>query len=115
MNALVKIHRKGQMTVPIRLRTAIGVAEGDLVEASVQRGRIVLTPKLLIDRSQFPNADGEYTPAQRRIIDARLKQSEEDLKKGRTAGPFKNADEMIASMKDQLKSAAKAKTVKRSR
>ena len=36
MNALVKIHRKGQMTLPSRLRTAVGVAEGDLVEASYQ-------------------------------------------------------------------------------
>jgi AbrB family looped-hinge helix DNA binding protein len=116
MNTLVKIHRKGQMTLPSRLRTAIGVAEGDLVEASVQRGKIVLTPKLVIDRSKFPNANDEYTPAQRKIIDARLKQSEEDFKKGRTMGPFKNADEMIASMKGQLKKiVAKAKTVKRSR
>ena len=77
----------------------------------------MLTPKLLIDRSQFPNADDEYTPAQRKPIDARLKQSEEDFKKGRTFGPFKNADQMIASMKDQLKknAAAKTKTAKRSR
>jgi AbrB family looped-hinge helix DNA binding protein len=50
MTALVKIHRKGQMTLPSRLRSAIGVAEGDLVEASIQRGRIVLTPKAVLDR-----------------------------------------------------------------
>ena len=117
MTTLVKIHRKGQMTLPSRLRTAIGVAEGDLVEASVHRGKIVLTPKLVIDRSKFPNADDEYTPAQRKAIDARLAESEEDIKKGRTFGPFKTADEMIASMKDQLKkrSVAKTKTAKRPR
>ena len=39
-------------------------------------GKIVITPRLLIDRSQFPNADDEYTPAQRRIIDARLDKAE---------------------------------------
>jgi AbrB family looped-hinge helix DNA binding protein len=50
MTTLVKIHRKGQMTLPSRLRDAIGVAEGDLVEASVQRGKIVLTPKTVLDR-----------------------------------------------------------------
>jgi bifunctional DNA-binding transcriptional regulator/antitoxin component of YhaV-PrlF toxin-antitoxin module len=38
------------MTLPSRLRNAIGVAEGDLVEASVQRGKIVLTPKTVMDR-----------------------------------------------------------------
>ena len=53
-----------------------------------------------------PSADDEYTLAQRRIIDARLAESEEDLKKGRTFGPFNTADEMIASMKRQLKKRA---------
>jgi AbrB family looped-hinge helix DNA binding protein len=115
MTILVKVHRKGQMTLPSRLRAAIGVAEGDLVEASIQRGKIVLTPKLIIDRSKFPTADDEYTPAQRRAIDARLDKSEADLKKGRTAGPFNTASEMIAHMKTVLKKRTATKTSKRSR
>lgn len=65
----------------------------------MQRGKIVLTPKLVVDRSKSPNADDEYTPSQRRIIDARLDESEEDLKRGRTAGPFNSAGEMIAYMR----------------
>ena len=77
------------------------------VEATLQRGRIVLTPKLVVDRSKFPNADDEYTPAQRRVIGARLDESEEDLKKGRTAGPFNSASEMIAHMKGELRKRAK--------
>jgi AbrB family looped-hinge helix DNA binding protein len=115
MTTLVRIHRKGQMTLPSRLRSAIGLAEGDLVEATVHRGKIVLTPKLVIDRSKFPNADDEYTPAQRRVIDTRLDESEEDLEKGRTAGPFNSAVEMIAHMKSELKKRAVAKTSKRTR
>jgi antitoxin component of MazEF toxin-antitoxin module len=103
------------MTLPSRLRAAIGVAEGDLIEASIQRGKIVLTPKLVIDRSKFPTADDEYTPAQRRAIDARLAESAQDLKKGRTFGPFSTADEAIASMKEQLKKRAASKKSKRSR
>jgi len=113
MTTLVRIHRKGQMTLPSRLRAAIGIADGDLVEATVQRGKIVLTPKLVIDRSKFPNADNEYTPDQRRVIDARLKESEEDLKEGRTAGPFNSASEMIAHMKGELKTRATVKKPKR--
>jgi hypothetical protein len=58
---------------------------------------------LAIDRSEFPNADDEYTPAQRRIIDARLDESEEDLRNGRGFGPFGSAQDMIAHMKAQLK------------
>jgi AbrB family looped-hinge helix DNA binding protein len=107
MTTLVRIHRKGQMTLPSRLRSAIGIADGDLVEATLHRGRIVLTPKLVVDRSKFPNADDEYTPAQRRALDARLDESEEDLKKGRTAGPFSSAAEMISHMKGELKKRTK--------
>ncbi len=43
MTTLVKIHRKGQMTLPTRLRSLAGIAEGDLVEAKYQRGKIVIT------------------------------------------------------------------------
>jgi len=109
MTTLVKIHRKGQMTLPSRLRSAIGVSEGDMVEASVHRGKIVLTPKVVIDRSKFPNADDEYTPAHRRFIDARVAEGMEDFKKGRFYGPFKTADEMIASMQSHLKRRAAKK------
>jgi AbrB family looped-hinge helix DNA binding protein len=115
MPSLVKIHRKGQMTLPTRLRTQAGILEGDLVEAAFHRGKIVLTPTLTVDRSKFSNADDEYTPAQRRIIDARLAESEEDLKRGRTFGPFNTAEEMIASMKAQLKKRSVVKKAKRSR
>ena len=115
MSTLVKVQHKGQVTIPTRLRSQARIAVGDLVEASFERGKIVLTPKLVIDCSKFPTADDEYTPRQRRIIDARLAKSDEDLKKGRTFGPFNTAEEMIASMKDQLKKRAAAKKTKRSR
>lgn len=103
MTTLVKIHRNGQMTLPSRLRSAVGVGEGDLVEATIRRGKIVLTPKLIIDRSRFPNADDEYTPAQRRIIDARLAKSDADIRAGRLYGPFNSAEEMAVSIEAQIK------------
>ena len=109
MSTLVKVQHKGQVTIPTRLRRQARISEGDVVEARFHRGKIILTPKLVIDRSQFPNADDEYTPEQRRIIDARLAESEDDLRLGRTFGPFNTAAEMIASMKEQLKKRAAAK------
>ncbi len=114
MSTLVKVQHKGQVTIPARLRTQAGIVEGDLVEATFHRGTIILTPKLVIDRAQFPNADEEYTPAQRRVIDARLAMGLEDVKKGRTVGPFHTADELIASMNQELKKRAAAKQRKRS-
>jgi AbrB family looped-hinge helix DNA binding protein len=107
--SLVRVQHKGQVTIPSRLRQQAGIAEGDMVEAIFQRGHIVLKPQLVIYRSTFPNADDEYTPAQRRVIDARLAKSAEDVKKGRTFGPFNSADEMIASMERELKKRAAAK------
>jgi AbrB family looped-hinge helix DNA binding protein len=115
MNTTTKIQHKGQVTIPTSVRRQAGLSKGDLVSFAFQRGKIVITPKLVIDRSQFPNADDEYTPAQRRIIDARLDESEEDLKKGRTFGPFNTAEDMIAHMKGQLKQRAAVKKTRRSR
>ena len=99
MNTLVKVQSKGQMTIPRRVRSAVGLADGDLVEVKAVGKTIVITPQLVIDRSKFQNADDEYTPAQRRVIDARLNQA----MKGRSHGPFNTADEMIAHMKSELK------------
>ena len=109
MTTLVKIQRKGQMTLPSRLRSAIGIAEGDLVEATVQRGKIVLTPKVVIDRSKFPTADDEYTPSQRRAIDARLNKAMAEVKKGHVSPAFDTIAEFAASLKADAKK-LKAKT-----
>ena len=113
---LVKVQHKGQVTIPSRLRQQAGIAEGDMVEATIHRGNIVLTPKVVIDRSASPNADGEYTPVQRRVINARLAKSDKEIKSGRTFGPFDNADDMIASIESELKKRAAArKKAKQSR
>ena len=67
------------------------------------------------ERSMGDIDDLEYTAAQRRIIDARLAKALEEIKKGRTYGPFKTADEMIASMKRELRKRAAKQKAKRSR
>jgi AbrB family looped-hinge helix DNA binding protein len=103
MRTLIRIQENGQVTIPNRIRNKAGLVKGDLVEAVFERGKIVLTPKTTIDRAKFFNAEDEYTPAQRRTIDARLKKALEEVKRGHTAGPFNTADEMIASLKRNLK------------
>jgi AbrB family looped-hinge helix DNA binding protein len=115
MNAIAKIQNKGQVTIPTRLRTLAGLSQGDLVEFSLERGKIVITPKLVVDRSGFPNADDEYTPEQRRVIDARLDAAEAEYKAGRSFGPFDSAAEMIAHMRGELAKNAAAKRTKRAR
>ncbi len=113
MSTIVKVQHKGQVTIPARLRIQAGLVEGDLVEATFQQGRIILTPKAVIDRSQFPNADDEYTPAQRRVIDARLAKAHADIKAGRLSPVFTNQGDLIAHLHKVVKKRGSRKTSKR--
>jgi AbrB family looped-hinge helix DNA binding protein len=113
MNTTGKIQNKGQVTIPTAVRRQAGLSKGDLVNFAFKRGQIVITPRVVIDRSKFPTADDEYTSAQRRIIDAQLAEGLEDIRKGRTYGPFNTAEEMIASMKAEIKKHNAAKRSKR--
>lgn len=112
MNTTARIQHKGQVTIPTSVRRQAGLSKGDLVNFAFTRGQIVITPKLVIDRSKFPNADDEYTPAQRRIIDARLAKSDEDIKHGRVYGPFDTHQEFIASLHKEV-AKLRAKKTKR--
>jgi hypothetical protein len=46
----------------------------------------------VIDPSKFPTADDEYTPEQRRVIDAAI----DEAQKGPYYGPFRNDEELAA-------------------
>jgi AbrB family looped-hinge helix DNA binding protein len=105
MSATGKIQNNGQVTIPTSVRRQAGLAKGDLVNFVFQRGKIIITPRLVIDRSKFPTADDEYTPEQRAIVDARIAEA----RKGPYYGPFKNGAEVDAFLK---KWKAKGKPVK---
>jgi predicted transcriptional regulator len=62
--------------------------------------------KLLREEHATPE---EYTPAQRRLIDARIAEGLEDFRKGRFHGPFDTAEQAIASAKANRKRRAGAK------
>jgi ABC-type taurine transport system substrate-binding protein len=113
--SLIKIEENGQLTLPPALLSRLGLATGALVEARVHAASIVLTPQAAIDPSACPTADDEYTPRQRRVVDARLIESAADVKEKRTFGPFDTAQEAIASMKVHLRQEAATKKVKRVR
>jgi len=59
-----------------------------------------------IDRSQLPAADDEYTPEQRRAIDARLHEAE----KGPFYGPFKDGREIAAFLKARIRGGERARS-----
>jgi bifunctional DNA-binding transcriptional regulator/antitoxin component of YhaV-PrlF toxin-antitoxin module len=108
MTVAIKNNNKTPLVVPRAVRRRAGFKSGQELEIKASGGVITILPKL-------PTADDEYTPEQRRIIDARLKKSLEEVKRGHTAGPFNTADEMIASLKRELKKGTTKKTKPRSR
>jgi len=77
MTTTLKLNQKGQLAIPQKLWSRMGVAGGATLEAQVEKGRLVLTSV----------ADG-YTPAQRRVLDRKLAKGLEDLRKGKVYGPF---------------------------
>ncbi len=98
MSATAKIQHKGQVTIPTRVRRQARLSKGDVVEFSYQRGKIVITPKMVIDRFQFRTADDEYTPAQRRIIDARLAEALTDVKASRVSKAYSDHGAFLADL-----------------
>lgn len=69
--------------MPVRLRAKAGIAEGDLLEAKLERGKITLKPKAPVDEQ--------------------IAESLEDYKKGRFYGPFESHAEFAASIRANLK------------
>ena len=77
--SLVKVKAKYQVTLPDVLRRQVRVGVGDLLEAKVEKGKITLTPKSLVDRD--------------------IAEGLEDFRQGRFIGPFKSAKEGIRALR----------------
>lgn len=81
--SIVKVKTKGQVTLPTAIREQAGLSIGDLLEAKIERGKITLTPKSLIDRH--------------------IEESMEDYRQGRSYGPFNSAEELVASLQSKVR------------
>ena len=82
-----------------------GLKGGQEIEFKVSGGVISILPKP-------PAADDEYTPKQRRIIDAGLAKADADIKAGRVSKAFSDHGEFIAALHNE---AAKLSTRKSKR
>lgn len=83
----VAVKTKFQIVIPQRIRKQVGVDVGDILEARVERGKITYTPKRLIDRDLADGLD--------------------DLKHGRTHGPYASAEESIVALESRARGRAK--------
>ena len=84
---IVAVKNKFQIVIPQHIREQVQVEIGDLLEARVEQGKITFTPKSLVDRH--------------------LAEGLEDLKRGRTHGPYANAKDAIEALERRAKRRAK--------
>jgi len=48
----VKVLRGGQITMPKELRRVLEIKEGDILEVQMEKNKVVLKPKILMDKDQ---------------------------------------------------------------
>lgn len=90
--SIVTVTNKYQVVIPQDLREQVGVNVGDLLEARVENGKITLSPKTPVDRE--------------------IAEGLEDIKKGRTHGPYHSAAEMIQALHGMIRRSTKKKAKK---
>lgn len=93
--AIVTVKNKYQVVIPQRVRDEIGIAVGDVLEATVERGRVVLQPKVVIDRG--------------------IAESIAEFKAGRAHGPFGSHAAFLKALHTQAKKPVAKKPVKRAK
>ncbi|MBI4382293.1 MAG: AbrB/MazE/SpoVT family DNA-binding domain-containing protein [candidate division NC10 bacterium] len=89
----VKIGVSRQVVIPKNVHDQLGLAPGDYLEVEVRAGKVVLTPKTLVDKR----------------IEKRLAEALEDFRKGRTYGPFDSAREAIRFLRTEVRKRKKSK------
>lgn len=85
---MIKVRHKGQVTLPAEIRDELDLEQGDILEAEVMNGKVVLTPKTVIDRDE--------------LLEAAINEGLRDIEEGRVSPAFGTVEEM----KEYLKSKA---------
>ena len=91
--AAVKIGVSRQVVIPKKIHDTLGLAPGDYLEVELERGKVVMTPKALVDKQ----------------LEKRFAESFEDFRKGRTYGPFNSAKAAVRALHTEAKRRKKAK------
>ena len=106
----IPLKAKAPLVVPPSVQRKARLKAGDQVEFRATPGKITIVSKPPTAAAATP--DDEYTPEQRRIVEAQLAEGLEDIKKGRTYGPFDTAEDAIKFLHKEirLRKATKRKT-----
>ena len=105
MTVTVKNKTKTPLVVPPSIRRKAGHQNGEDLDFGVSGGVITILRNL-------PPADDEYTPAQRRVIDAGLAKADADIKAGRVSKAFRDHGEFIADLHKEAAKLSARKTTR---
>ena len=75
----VKIGASRQVVIPKKIHDQLGLAPGDYLEVEIQQGKVVFTPKTLIDKH--------------------LEEGLKDYENGRFIGPFDTAESAVQALR----------------
>ena len=82
---LVQVREKAQITIPSKIRKTLGIKQGDYLEAEVEDNKIVLIPKILLDKAEAVTLSKKG--------EEMLKEVLEDVKKGKVK-KFNNVEQL---------------------
>jgi len=86
---IVTVKTRFQIVIPQYIRKRVKLEVGDVLEANVEGGKITFTPKSLVDRH--------------------LVEGLEDIRKGRTHGPYESVASAIKALDARAKRAGERK------
>ena len=87
---ILKLRKNAQVTLPAGIRKAAHLEEGDVLDCEVHDGRIVLTPKKLVDKRDawFWSHDWQQAEAE----------AQKDIESG-DVSEFDSVDDVLAHLK----------------
>lgn len=75
----VKVGISRQVAIPKKIHDQLGLSPGDYLDVQVRGNQLILTPKELVDK--------------------RLDEAEEDIRKGRVHGPYTSAARAVKALR----------------
>ncbi len=90
VSEIVKVARRGQITLPLSLRKAAQIQEGDYLRFVVEDGTIRVVVQKLVDRDQAYFWTREWQEGER--------EADEDIRTGRLK-TFDSVDDLIAELR----------------
>jgi AbrB family looped-hinge helix DNA binding protein len=93
----VKLGVSRQVVIPKTIHDQLGLRPGDYLQVDVADGRVVFTPKTLVDTR----------------VDRRIAERAEDVAAGRSDGPFESAEAMVTSLRAHVRTRRGSRKVRR--